>query len=266
MNYRIFPGVIFCLMFAFGILFVSANANASSLEHIFKDANTSFGNGDYKTAIDKYKELEKLGVYSETLFYNRATAEARVGNLGRAIQYYERVLKLAPSNEDTIHNLKVIRNYIAKRANREGRDADLAPASGPWRTILDRFTSTSASVAFLVFYVLFFVFLVLRWVIRGELLRLSLNIAIGIMLVLWLSVGAIVLGKRNQVLNVKEAIVLSQDGILRPVYEGPNPNVVRYSLEEGSRVQILDTSKEYYKIQDDQGRDGWILKRTLGRI
>lgn len=245
---------------------LSPLAYASSLEKIFQEANDAFGEGRYEESVDKYGELEKLGVHSATLFYNRATAEARLGHLGRAIQYYEKVLTLQPLDENAVFNLKVIRDYIARRANQQGRDADLAPAVGPWRTILDRFTVTSAAVAFLVCYLLLFGVLLARRFCSGEWIRLSLGVTAGILLVVSICMGIVLLGKRHQVWYEHEAVVVSvQDG-LRPVYEGPSNTVKRFDLEEGSRVQILENRRGYAKIRDDQGRDGWVRREILGRI
>jgi tetratricopeptide (TPR) repeat protein len=241
-------------------------ASASSLEKMFLEANDAFGEGRYEESVEQYEELEKLGVHSAVLFYNRATAEARLGHLGRAVQYYEKVLTLQPLDENAEFNLKVIRDYIARRANQQGRDADLAPAVGPWRTILDRFTVTSAAVAFLVCYLLLFVVLFVRRFCSGEWIRLSLGVTAGILLVVSICMGIVLLGKRHQIWYEHEAVVISvQDG-LRPVYEGPSNTVKRFELEEGSRVQILENRRGYAKIRDDQGRDGWVRRETLGRI
>ena len=207
-----------------------------------------------------------LGVNSATLFYNRATAEARLGHLGRAIQYYEKVLAIQPLDENAVHNLKVIRDYIARRANQQGRDADLAPAAGPWRTILDRFTANSASIAFLIFHLLFFGVLVARRFFRGEWVRLTMGVAAGILFVVSVCMGIVLLGKRHQAYHQHEAVVVTVENGLRPVFEGPVNAVKRFDLEEGSRVLILENKRGYAKVRDDQGRDGWVRRETLGKI
>lgn len=239
---------------------------AASLDVMFEEANAEFGEGNYEVVIDMYTRLEKLGVHSPALFYNRATSEARVGNLGRAIQYYEKVLAISPLDENTVYNLKVIRDHIARRANQQGRDADLAPAAGPWRAVLDRFTPMSASASFLVVYLLFFVALICRGYLKGEWIRLTIGVTAGILFAVSICMGAVLLGKRYQVLNAKEAVVVSVENDLRPVYEGLSSTVKRFDLEEGSRVQIIEQKNGWFKIRDDQGRDGWVKRQTLGRI
>ena len=256
-------GVLFFLLF----ISMSSLASANTLEKMFEDANLAFGAGKYQDAIDGYQHLENLGVDSATLFYNRATAEARLGHLGRAVQYYEKVLVTSPLDENAVYNLKVIRDYIARRANQDGRDADLAPAAGPWRTILDRFTVSSASITFLLFHLLLFGVLFARRFFTGEWVRLTLGVTAGIAFVVTVCMGIVVLGKRHQTYYEHEAVVVSvaDDGV-RPVYEGPVNAVKRFDLEEGSRVRILENKRGYAKIRDDQGRDGWVRRETLGVI
>ncbi|MBN2343534.1 MAG: hypothetical protein JXX29_05045 [Deltaproteobacteria bacterium] len=262
MKLRILLAGCLCAVF----LFIGTSAAASTLESMFEKANDSFGEGRYAEAVAQYQELEKLGVESAALFYNRATAESRLGHLGRAVQYYEKVLAIQPMDDNAVYNLKVIRDYIARRANQQGRDADLAPAAGPWRTILDRFTTTSASMSFLIFYLLFFSVLIVRRWMRGEWIRLSLGVGAGILLVISVCLCVVLLGKRHQTYYEHEAVVVSVENDLRPVYDGPNNAVKRFELEEGSRVQILENKRGYAKIRDDQGRDGWVRRETLGSI
>ncbi|MBN2527963.1 MAG: hypothetical protein JXR76_16355 [Deltaproteobacteria bacterium] len=258
--------VMIGILLAGVVISMTSVTMANTVEVVFQQANEAFGEGNYAEAIEKYSELEKLGVNSATLFYNRATAESRMGHLGRAVQYYEKVLTQHPLDDNAVFNLKVIRDYIARRANQQGRDADLAPAAGPWRTILDRFTVTSASVTFLVFHLLFFGVLFARRFFVGEWIRLSLGVTAGILLVVSICMGTVLLGKRHQTWYEHEAVVVSVENDLRPVYEGPNEAVKRFDLEEGSRVTILENKRGFAKIRDDQGRDGWVRRETLGRI
>lgn len=259
-------GLFFAVFSCCVALSFAAPVRANSLERAFFEANEAFGAGKYEDAVSRYARLESLGVDSALLYYNRATAEARLGHLGRAVQYYEKVLRLRPLDENATYNLKVIRDYIARQANQAGRDADLAPAVGPWRTMLDRFTVGSASIAFLLFHLLLFGVLFARRFIKGEWLRLTLGVTAGILLVVTMCMGIVLLGKRHQIYYEHEAVVVSVEDGLRPVYEGPVDAVKRFDLEEGSRVLILDNKRGYAKIRDDQGRDGWVRRETLGLI
>jgi tetratricopeptide (TPR) repeat protein len=258
---------VLCALCASVFLAVAGGALASggrSLSSTFAEGNTAFWAGDFAKAAKTYAALEELGVRSKELVYNRATAEARLGNLGRAVQYYERVLRLEPGDEDAVHNLAVIRDYLARRASEAGRNADLAPATTAWRALLDRFTPRSAAFAFLLFHLALFGTLVARRFVRAEGARLTLGVSVGVLALLAVATAAIAVGKWRQATREIEAIVVRANAM--DVAEGPGSTVKRFALDEGSRVLVLEKREGFVKIRDDEGRDGWAMAEDLGEI
>ena len=243
---------------------LAAAAEGKSLDSMFDEANNAFWNGEYEKSAELYAELEELGARSPALSFNRGTAEARLGNLGRAVRHYERALRQDPGHADATHNLAVIREFIARRASEQGRDADLAPAVGPWRAVLDRFSPRSASIAFLIFDMALFAVLILRRFITKEIYRLTLGVLAGVLAALTIATLAVTLGKWNQISGEREAIVVAV-GIVE-VMEGPESEVKRFVLDEGSRVRLLEEREAWVKLRDDQGRDGWAPGEALGEI
>jgi len=241
-----------------------AAAAGKSLDSMFDEANNAFWNGEYEKAAEIYAELEELGARSPALSFNRGTAEARLGNLGQAVRHYERTLRQDPGHADATYNLAAIREFIARRASEQGRDADLAPAVGPWRAVLDRFSPASASIAFLIFHVALFGVLILRRFVATESYRLTLGVLAGVLAALWLATGAVTVGKWNQATGAREAIVVARDAV--EVMEGPESQVKRFVLDEGSRVVLLEERDDWVKLRDDQGRDGWAPDEALGEI
>jgi len=245
-------------------LSASAPALAASLRSLFDEGNEAFWNGDYDAAAAAWGKLEDLGARDPALSYNLGTAEARRGNLGRAVLNYERALGLDPGHADARHNLGLVREFLARRASGAGRDADLAPAVGPWRAVLDRFSPTSAATAFLVFYLALFGVLIVRRLVAREMPRLSLGVVAGVLAILAVATGAVAVGKWHQETRLSEAIVVAE-GTLE-VREGPGSDVERFALEEGSRVEIVEELDEWSRLTDDQGRDGWVPSGDLERI
>jgi tetratricopeptide (TPR) repeat protein len=260
---RALPAAAFaaCLL---GALAPTPTLAAESLEALFDEANNAFWNGEYEKAAELYTRLEELGARSPTLSYNLGTAEARLGNLGQAVRHYERALRQDPGHADATHNLAAIREFIARRASEQGRDADLAPAVGPWRAVLDRFSPSSASIAFLLFHMALFGVLILRRFILADTPRLTLGVLAGVLAVLTLATGAVTLGKWRQAVEDREAIVIAR-GVVE-VMEGPESQVERFALDEGSRVVLLEERDAWIKLRDDQGRDGWAPATAVGEI
>ncbi len=239
-------------------------AAADSLSTLFQKANNAFWNGEYDAALKDYQRLDELGVHNATLSYDIGTTYARLGKLGKAVQHYEQALRLDPGQDDTRHNLAIIREFIARRASEAGRDADLAPAAGPWRAVLDRFSSRGAAVIFLVFHVALFLVLGVRRFVFAEMPRLSLGVLAGVLLILSLATGAVAVGKWHQDHYAREAVVVADNQI--EVMEGPRSEVMRFALEEGSRVGVLEEKSGWIRIMDSEGRDGWAPAPSLGII
>ncbi len=241
-----------------------ADARSESLDEIYDAGNNAFWNGEYNEAITQYEKLESLDVRSVPLSYNLGTSYARVGKLGSAIRHYERAIKLDPGHTDSHHNIAVIRDHIARRASLEGRDADLTPAVGPWRAILDRFSERGAAVAFLVFHLFLFGMLILRRFVRSEMPRLSLGVVVGILSILTVIAFAIAVGKWHHNKYAEEAVVLTSGAL--EVKEGPSSEVTRFTVEEGSRVTIAEESAGWTRFVASDGKDGWAPTDELGKI
>ena len=255
--------MVTALIVLLGVVF-SAGAQAESLESVFEEANNAFWNGDYEKAAQKYERLEELGVREVALSYNLGTAYARLGKLGMAARHYERALRLEPDHPDTLHNLAILREYLARRASEQGRDADLVPGATPWRAVLDRFSPTSASIGFLVFHIALFLVLIIRRFVRREMPRLSLGVLVGILAILTATTLAVTVGKWHHANYAQEAVVVSEGAL--DVMEGPASNVKRFAVEEGSRVIVLEQRGEYTRLRDGSGQDGWVESLSLGSI
>lgn len=242
-----------------------ALGQGASLSALFEEGNNAFWNGDYEQAAAKYGELIELGVDDAVVYYNLGTASARLGQLGSAVRFYEKTLRVDPGHPDATDNLTVIREHIAKRASRAGRDADLAPAVDPWRAVLDRFTLSGATALFLVVYLAFFAALIARRFLRAsEMRRLTASVVAGIFLIVSAATGAIVVGKWRLHEGAGEAVIVG--GEVTPVMEGPASEVQRFVLDEGTRVIVIGEQDQWAKVRDDQGRDGWLPQDSLGTL
>lgn len=92
------------LLTVFIILFCSNMVYGTN----FEEANAYYTAGKYQQAQDTYKQIIEEKGSSASLCYNLANSYAKLGQNGMAILYYERALRLDPSNADIHHNLKRI--------------------------------------------------------------------------------------------------------------------------------------------------------------
>jgi hypothetical protein len=89
------------------VIFFTAPAGAGTAED-FEAANRAYAGGDYAGARRGYERVIEYGWHANAL-YNLGNTFFRLGDPGRAILEYERVLALRPRHPDATANLKLAR-------------------------------------------------------------------------------------------------------------------------------------------------------------
>ena len=87
------------------LLVVSFSAYASASR--WEAGNKAYIEGNYEKAVEEYNAIIEGGEYSMKLYYNLANAYFKQGETAKAILYYNKALRLAPSQEDIRHNLAI---------------------------------------------------------------------------------------------------------------------------------------------------------------
>ena len=77
----------------------------------WNSANQAYAAGDFSKALELYSAIEKEGYSSERLYYNLGNTNFKLNQYGKAILYYERALKLSPSNSDIKKNLEIVKEF-----------------------------------------------------------------------------------------------------------------------------------------------------------
>ena len=121
-----------------------------------------------------------------------------------------------------------------------------------------------AAVAFLIIHLLLFIVLSIRRFVFAEMPRLSLGVLAGVLFILTVATGSVAVGKWYQDTHEKEAVVVADGPV--DVMEGPSSEVKRFSVEEGSRVKIVEKTATWTRLLDSEGRDGWVPAESLGMI
>lgn len=90
------------------VLFAVAVSATMAAEHCgsIEAGAKAYNEGDYERAVDEWRTCVDNGVQNADLYYNLANAYFRNAKLGFAIYYYKSALRLDPSNDDILHNLK----------------------------------------------------------------------------------------------------------------------------------------------------------------
>ena len=229
-------------------------------EELFAQAGSAYNRGDYQVAIDNYQRILSKGKGSVSLYYNLANAYYKQEEVARSIYYYEKALQLAPEDKAIQTNLKYAQQMTLD---------EIVPLPQMWSqrvvATLSRWNSPSGWGAWAVgsmclFVGFFFCYYFLQKIIYKRLFFTLMIVA------LMISVGSFFLGRTVSKYTEANHYAILFDKEVR-LYEQPNTYSKEvFALHEGTKVEILDKVKEWYKIKVADGRIGWTKKHSVKKL
>jgi len=231
----------------------------TSAEH-WEAGNKAYIEGNYDKAIEEYTAILDGGEYSMKLYYNLANAYFKAGAMGKAILYYNKALRIAPSQEDIRHNLALA------EAQTKDRIAVIPEFFlNRWlRTMRNSMSCTAWSVlsllmlgVMLAFGLLFLLALRIRWRKMGFYGALSA-------FVLFVATTSFAVSSRNDMLSHNEAIVM---GTAISVKSSPDRSATDlFVLHEGTKVKLLTEVDEWVEVVIADGKKGWTERKNIEEI
>ena len=231
----------------------------TSAEH-WEAGNRAYIEGNYDKAIEEYTAILNGGEYSMKLYYNLANAYFKAGAMGKAILYYNKALRIAPSQEDIRHNLALA------EAQTKDRIAVIPEFFlNRWmRTMRNSMSCTAWSVLSLVwlgvmlaFGLLFLLASRIRWRKMGFYGALCAFL-------LFVATTSFAISSRNDMLSHDEAIVM---GTAISVKSSPDRSATDlFVLHEGTKVKVLTEVDEWVEVVIADGKKGWTLKSNIETI
>ncbi|MCB9709308.1 MAG: tetratricopeptide repeat protein [Myxococcales bacterium] len=248
----------------FAVSLWSAPVQAVSLHSIFADANAAYQHEDYRRAIKNYSHLVRLGVHDPDVYFNLAIAHAKLENYGNAIRYFERALRLRPSDATVQKNLKQADQALAARHLALGIESAIQHEPPFVPSVLRRVSVSLLFTLVAVFNFLCFAFLTARVLLRKETWRLVAGVGSGVTGVGLFLAGFLLLAKTGIVAASEDAVVLLDRARIQvqPRADGTEKG----HAFEGERALILKRHGTYYRVTFADGRKGWILTDAIGII
>lgn len=240
------------------LLVVSFSAHASTSR--WEAGNRAYIDGNYEKAIEEYSVIIDGGEYSMKLYYNLANAYFKLGKMGKAILYYNKALRIAPSQEDIRHNLALAEAQTKDRItvipefflNRWLRTVRNAMSCTAWSVL-----SLLSLALILVLALLFLLASRIRWRKVGFYCAMCAA-------VLFIVTTAFALSSRKDMLSHNEAIVLSS---AISVKSSPDRSATDlFVLHEGTKVRILSEMDEWNEVVIADGKKGWVEAKNIEEI
>ena len=249
-------------------------------EALFAAGNAAYEAGAYADAIDRYTEVANGGIVNADLYYNIGNACFKSGDLGRAVLWYERALRLEPRSDDVRANLAVVRSLL--------RDQQLIPPQGGVRAgalAWHRRLSDTESVAVACgFYALFFIAglcLIFRrtntipafyrrvsWISPARLLGLTMTqdfiLAMSVTAALTMAFAGSAYTKIEDAHARERSVVVSEEVT---VFSGPSEDAtIQFKIHEGTIVSVRDGRTGWVRVDLPGDLSGWVEEGTVERI
>jgi len=227
----------FAALMAFG-----ANPDETNLKAQFNRGGMLYDQRQFQKAREIYEEILRTGVNDPAVLYNLGNACARMGDVGSAVLYYTRAMRLSPRDRDIWENLARIQPPI----NRPNTFFLLKPFAWLKNSVsLNEWTILTS-----LFFFLTGMILALYMLTRGEGRRRLMGNLTMAFAVIFLFSGVFLSIKVYEELVVRTSIVMKQDTLAR---SGPGEQFEElYKFPAGTKVRI---------ISDPQG--GWVRIRLM---
>ena len=240
--------IVFLLLVVVG----SMTGMAQNGDNRFKEANDAYNEGNYDHAITMYNTIEAEGLESAALYYNMGNTYYKMKDYPHAILYYEKALKLDPSDEDIRVNLEIANMAVVDKIN---------PIPQPflmrwWNALRSSFSADGWAWLSVVFFALLLACLFVFLMSRRTGFR-KLGFFVGLLALLCLAFSVVFAVESQYALSRHdEAIVMTSTVTVKssPSVE----SVDLFVLHEGAKVRILDSARDWNKIRIADGSVGWL--------
>ncbi|MCK9290764.1 MAG: tetratricopeptide repeat protein [Bacteroidales bacterium] len=250
----------FCLIILIVFSYGRILAEQNDVQHIFDHANELYNQGVYDTALIYYHQITKAGYVSDALLYNMGNAYFKMKDYPSSILYYEKALKLHPSDEAIRHNLALANTMIVDKI-------ETLPEifyKVWWRAF---YTLLPADVWAWISVVLFALSLLLVYIyltsFRTTVRKTAFFTAL-LTTVLFIGSFGLASQKYYYTQQTNEAIVFIPTITVK---SSPSASSVDlFVIHEGTKVLLLDHLSDWSQIRIANGSTGWIPSEVLQGI
>ncbi|MFC1887104.1 tetratricopeptide repeat protein [Thermodesulfobacteriota bacterium] len=244
----IISGALFVLMLLASVAF------GSEATRTFLDGVSEYKKENYEKAIHAFSTIADSGVKSGKLFYNLGNAYLKNNELGSAILWYERALKLLPTDPDLKFNHAYALTLI-KDAPEE--KAPILRILFFWKHLLSHRAIQWISI---MLNILLWLFYIIRTIRKKRAYR-----TIGYLLLVVTAIfTATVFYNIYETAYVKQAIILSSQISVRSGLADDATEL--FILHAGTKVAIERETDTFLRIYFSKGKIGWIKKVEAGMI
>lgn len=220
-----------------------------------KKADQLYKQEKYNEALEVYQAMLKKDLGGVELYYNMANCYVKKGDLGYAVAYYEKALKLDPSDEDCKANLRFVNAKLTDKINEEEKGL------GAWFKRLlfimpaDKWSWMGLGLWFFAFAGL--LALRMKWIFKSAMVKAISFSAISLG-VLFLVAGFL---QHRHLVKQSHVVIVSPTVSIKA---SPSENAKElYTLHEGAKINRHDNNEEWVEVSVNNDNYGWVKKSDV---
>lgn len=229
-------------------------------EQVWDEANTAYVNANFQRAVELYHSIESQGLASAKLYYNMGNAYFKMDDMGHAILYYNKALRLAPGDQDIRYNLDVANSYTKDRIQ-------VVPELflTRWvRSVRQTISGNAWAVLSLVLFAAMLVAVMAYMLVNNLLFRKIGFFAAIVSLLLFIITTSFAVTERRHATSPNEAIVMRASVSVKAA---PEKNATdMFVLHEGTKVRVGNQIDGWIEVTIADGNKGWLEARTIEMI
>ncbi len=228
--------------------------NSFSKEEIFQRGVEYYKEGNYIEAIKEWEKLEEE--YNDwRIYYNIGNAYVKLNNVGFAMVYYERALKIHPKEKRIKENISFLKMKLKDKISEEPKN----PLRNTLEEIYNNLNFNFVFNSFLIIFILLNVLIFLNLLIPEKIPKSSVIIfSFMIALLILMGIFLIHFWQKEKIMYG----ILTEPSISvksEPLEEATD----LFLIHEGIKVKIFEEVENWYRIGIPNGMSGFIPKKVV---
>jgi len=239
---------------------VSLVTFADNLSEMKTQADSAYARADYEAAVKLYGELAEQNMSSDVC-YNLGCAYYRIDDIAHSILWFERALKLDPSDKEVLFNLQMARTKTIDKIIPQHEFILFTY----FHQVTNWFSLRTWTTIALLSFVLMLVCLLVFWA-SGSIAIRKFTFSSAIVLLLFTILSNVCALQQRNFKQTHTSGIITTPAVTVKSTPADNGNDL-FVLHEGSKVEIRDSSlKEWCEVSIADGKVGWIPKKTFDLI
>ena len=247
-------------IFVILLAFVSLLTQAATPSEMKTLADSAYVRTEYETAIKLYGKLAEQNPTVDVC-YNLGCAYYRIDDIAHSVLWFERALKLDPSNKDVLFNLELARTKTIDKIIPQHEFILFTY----FRQMTSWFSLRTWTIVGLLSFILMLIAVLIFWASDSIFMR-KVAFSSAVLLLLVSILSNVCAMKQKDFKQVHTSGIITAPAVTVKSTPADNGNDL-FVLHEGSKVEILDSSlKEWCEVTIADGKQGWIPKKSFDLI